>query len=219
MAGNAQSNLRSLNTTFRANAPQLFADVNRTKAKSMDVPLGTVFGTLQAYLGSAYVNDFTYNNRSYQVRVQAESEYRASPQDIERLDVRDSKGRMVPLSSLVEVKDKFGPSVVQRYNLYPSASINGSPAPGTSSGQALQIMEQMADSRLPPGFGYEWTGMSYQEQLAGSGQAKIFLLAVLAVFLVLAAQYESWTSPAAVIAVVPLAATRCGACAGSAKCR
>ncbi len=204
-AGNGQSNLRSLNTTFRANAPQLFADVNRTKAKSMDVPLGTIFATLQAYLGSAYVNDFTYNNRSYQVRVQAQSEFRASPQDIERLDVRDSQGRMIPLSSLVEVKDMFGPSVVQRYNLFPSASINGSPAPGTSSGQALNIMEQMAESRLPPGFGYQWTGMSYQEKLAGSGQAVIFLLAVLAVFLVLAAQYESWTSPAAVIAVVPLA--------------
>ncbi len=113
---------------------------------------------------------------------------------------------MVPLSSLVEVKEKFGPSVVQRYQLYPSASINGSAAPGTSSGQALQIMEQMADSRLPPGFGHEWTGMSFQEVKAGSGQAIIVLLAVLAVFLVLAAQYESWTSPAAVIAVVPLAA-------------
>jgi HAE1 family hydrophobic/amphiphilic exporter-1 len=205
-AGNAQSRLASLNTTFRANAPQLFAEVNRTKAKTMGVPLGNVFGTLQAYLGSAYVNDFTYNNRSYQVRVQARSEFRATPEDIERLDVRDSQGRMVPISSLVAVREKFGPSVVQRYNLYPSASVNGSAAPGTSSGQALEIMEQMADDRLPPGFDHDWTGMSFQEKLAGGGQAKIFFLAVLAVFLVLAAQYESWTSPAAVIAVVPLAA-------------
>ena len=205
-AGNGQSGLTALNTTFRANAPQLFADVDRVKAKSMDVPLQTVFGTLQAYLGSAYVNDFTYNNRSYQVRVQAESEFRASPKDIERLDVRDAEGRMIPISSIVKVRDQFGPSVVQRYNLYPSASVNGSAAPGTSSGQALLLMEQMADSRLPPGFGYEWTGMSYQEKKAASGQATVFLLAVVAVFLVLAAQYESWTSPAAVIAVVPLAA-------------
>jgi HAE1 family hydrophobic/amphiphilic exporter-1 len=205
-AGNAQSRLTSLNTTFRANAPQLFAEVNRTKAKTMGVPLGNVFGTLQAYLGSAYVNDFTYNNRSYQVRVQASSEFRATPEDIERLDVRDNQGRMVPLSSLVAVREKFGPSVVQRYNLYPSASVNGSAAPGTSSGQALEIMEQMADDRLPPGFDHDWTGMSFQEKLAGGGQAMIFFLAVLAVFLVLAAQYESWTSPAAVIAVVPLAA-------------
>jgi len=204
-AGNGQSGLAALNSSFRANAPQLFADVDRVKAKNMNVPLENVFGTLQAYLGSAYVNDFTYNNRSYQVRVQAEAEFRASAKDIENLDVRDSTGRMVPLSSIVDVRDDFGPSVVRRYNLYPSAAINGSAAPGTSSGEALRLMEQMADSRMSPGFGHAWTGMSFQEKLAGSGQAMIFLMAVVAVFLVLAAQYESWTSPAAVIAVVPLA--------------
>ena len=205
-AGNDQSNLAGLNTTFRANEPQLFADVDRVKAKAMNIPLQTVFSTLQAYLGSAYVNDFTYNNRPYQVRVQAEPQFRASPEDIEKLDVRDISGKMVPISSIVKVKEMVGPSVVQRYKLYPSASVTGSPAAGISSGQALGMMEEMADSRLPPGFGYEWTGMSLQEKQAGSGQAIIFLLAILAVFLVLAAQYESWTSPAAVIAVVPLAA-------------
>ena len=204
-AGNSQSGLAGLNSTFRANAPQLFADVDRVKAKNMGVPLNNVFGTLQAYLGSAYVNDFTYNNRSYQVRLQAEAEYRASTIDIERLDVRDETGKMIPLSSIVDVKDDFGPSVVRRYNLYPSAAINGSAAPGKSSGEALTLMEQMAESRMSPGFGYSWTGMSFQEKLAGSGQAAVFILAVVAVFLVLAAQYESWTSPAAVIAVVPLA--------------
>ena len=205
-AGNEQSGLSGLNTTFRANEPQLFADVDRVKAKSMNVPLQTVFGTLQAYLGSAYVNDFTYNNRPYQVRVQAEPEFRTSPEDIENLDVRDASGRMVPISSIVTVKEMVGPSVVQRYKLYPSASVTGSPTAGVSSGQALTLMEDMADARLPPGFGYEWTGMSFQEKQAGSGQAIVFLLAIVAVFLVLAAQYESWTSPAAVIAVVPLAA-------------
>ncbi len=205
-AGSGQSNLTGLNTSFRANAPQLFADVDRVKAKTRKVPLGGVFGTLQAYLGSAYVNDFTYNNRSYQVRVQAESQFRASADDIANLDVRDSTGRMMPLGSIVDVRDSFGPAVVRRYNLYPSASINGSAAEGTSSGEALNLMEQMAESRMPPGFGYAWTGMSYQEKLAAGGQAMVFLLAVVAVFLVLAAQYESWTSPAAVIAVVPLAA-------------
>ena len=204
-AGNGQSGLAGLNSTFRANAPQLFADVDRVKAKNMGVPLSNVFGTLQAYLGSAYVNDFTYNNRSYQVRLQAESEFRGTTEDIEELDVRDSTGEMVPLSSIVNVRDEFGPSVVRRYNLYPAASINGSSAPGTSSGEALALMEQMADSRMSPGFGYAWTGMSYQEKLASGGQGVVFLLAVVAVFLVLAAQYESWTSPAAVIAVVPLA--------------
>jgi HAE1 family hydrophobic/amphiphilic exporter-1 len=205
-AGSGQSNLTALNSTFRANVPQLFADVDRVKAKTKKVPLESVFGTLQAYLGSAYVNDFTYNNRSYQVRVQAESEFRGSSDDIADLDVRDVTGQMIPLGSIVDVQDSLGPSVVRRYNLYPSASINGSAAAGTSSGEALALMEQMAESRTPPGFGYAWTGMSYQEKLAAGGQATVFLLAVVAVFLVLAAQYESWTSPAAVIAVVPLAA-------------
>ena len=205
-AGNGQSDLAALNSTFRANAPLLFADVDRVKAKNMNVPLQTVFGTLQAYLGSAYVNDFTYNNRSYQVRVQAEAASRASTEDISHLYVRDAIGKMVPLSSIVDVRDELGPAVVRRYNLYPSAAVNGSAAPGTSSGQALQLMEEMADSRMSPGFGYAWTGMSYQEKLAAGGQAIVFFLAVVAVFLVLAAQYESWTSPAAVIAVVPLAA-------------
>ncbi len=205
-AGESQSGLTALNTTFRANVPQLFADVNRTKAKSMGVPLGTVFGTLQAYLGSAYVNDFTYNNRSYQVRLQAESLYRSSADDIIELDLRDSNGKMVPLGALVDVQENFGPAVVKRYNLYPSASVNGSPAAGFSSGAALNIMEGMAEERMSAAFDYEWTGISYQEKLAASGQASVFVLAVLFVFLVLAAQYESWTSPAAVIAVVPLAA-------------
>ncbi len=205
-AGGGQSGLAALNTTFRANVPQLFADVDRTKAKSMSVPLGSVFGTLQAYLGSAYVNDFTYNNRSYQVRVQADSQFRSSADDIIDLDVRDTAGAMIPLGAIVDVSESFGPSVVKRYNLYPSASINGSAAPGFSSGEALELMEQMAQSRMSPAFGYEWTGMSYQEKLAAGGQATVFVLAVVFVFLVLAAQYESWTSPAAVIAVVPLAA-------------
>jgi HAE1 family hydrophobic/amphiphilic exporter-1 len=204
-AGNGQSGLAELNSSFRANSPQLFADVDRVKAKNMNVPLANVFSTLQAYLGSAYVNDFSYNNRSYQVRVQAESEFRATAADIAKLDVRDSLGRMVPISSIVDVRDDFGPSVVRRYNLYPAAAINGSAAPGTSSGEALRLMEQMAEARLSPGFGFAWTGMSFQEKLASGGQAMVFLLAVVAVFLVLAAQYESWTSPAAVIAVVPLA--------------
>ncbi|MCA9073990.1 MAG: multidrug efflux RND transporter permease subunit [Planctomycetaceae bacterium] len=206
VVGTSQSGLAALNTTFRANVPQLFAEVDRTKAKTMNVPLSSVFGTLQAYLGSAYVNDFTYLNRSYQVRLQAEAEFRAKANDIQSLDVRDASGRMIPLGSLVEVRDEFGPTVVRRYNLFPSASVNGSSAPGYSSGQALELMEQVADAQLPAAFGYEWTGMSYQEKLAAGGQGAVFALAVLFVFLVLAAQYESWTSPAAVIAVVPLAA-------------
>ena len=204
-AAAGQSGLTALNSSFRANVPQLYVEVDRTKAKTMNVPLSRVFSTLQAYLGSAYVNDFTYNNRSYQVTVQAESQFRSSVDDITQLDVRDANGHMVPLGSIVTVRDDFGPAVVRRYNLYPSAPINGSASLGFSSGQALKLMEQVAESRLPPSFGYEWTGMSFQEKEAGKGQALIFGMAIIFVFLVLAAQYESWTSPAAVIAVVPLA--------------
>lgn len=205
-AGSEQSNLDAMNTSFRANVPQLFVEVDRTKAKSLNVPLSSVFSTLQTALGSAYVNDFTYNNRSYQVRVQAEPEFRKSADDIEQLDVRDTSGAMVPLGSIAAIRDDFGPDVVRRYNMYPSASVNGAAAAGISSGQGLALMEQIARGRLPDSFGFEWTGMSYQEKQAAGGQYMIFALAFVFVFLVLAAQYESWTSPAAVIAVVPLAA-------------
>ncbi len=205
-SANGQTGLVGVNSTFRANVPQLFADIDRTKAKTMDVPLGTVFSTLGAYLGSAYVNDFTFQNRSYQVRTQAEGQYRSDQDDLRRLDIRGSDGKMISMSSLVDVRETVGPTVVRRYNLYPAAAVSGAAAPGFSSGQALSLMEQSAAENLGPGFGYEWTGMSYQEKVASGGQAAILALAVLFVFLVLAAQYESWTSPAAVIAIVPLAA-------------
>jgi HAE1 family hydrophobic/amphiphilic exporter-1 len=204
--GNAQSGLTALTTTFRANVPQLFIDVDRTKVKTMNIPLSSVFDTLQAYLGSAYVNDFNRFGRTYQVNLQADQQYRVKADDIKVLDVRNSEGRMVPIGTFVDVQESFGAPIIQRYNLYPSAQINGEPATGVSSGQALQLMEQMADAKLPLSMGFEWTGMSYQEKLVSGEQYVIFLLAVVFVFLVLAAQYESWTSPAAVISVVPLAA-------------
>ncbi len=211
-AGNAQSGLTSLNTTFRASVPQLFAEIDRTKVKTLDIPLGSVFSTLQAYLGSAYVNDFNEFGRTWQVRVQAGQQFRVDADDIKRLDVRNNSGDMIPVGTFVEVQETFGPQVIQRYNLYPSAQVNGSPAPGYSSGQALTLMEQMAAEILPNTMGFAWTGMSYQEkQLSDSTKVTenpsfILLLSVVFVFLVLAAQYESWTSPAAVISVVPLAA-------------
>lgn len=205
-AGNAQSGLVAVNTTLRARVPQLFADIDRTKVKTLGIPLRTVFNTLQAYLGSAYVNDFNKFGRTWQVRVQADHQFRVAPEDIERLDVRNRQGQMVPMGTLAEVRETFGAQMVQRYNLYPSAQINGEPAPGYSSSQAMALMEQMADATLPASMGYEWTGMSYQEKQVGGEQYFIFALAVVFVFLVLAAQYESWTAPAAVIAVVPLAA-------------
>ncbi len=204
--GNTQAGLRGLSTTIRANVPQLFLDINRTKVKTLNIPLNSVFNTLQSYLGSTYVNDFNLLGRIYQVRIQADHQFRVEPKDITQLDVRNVRGDMSPLGTFVDVRETVGPQVIQRYLLYPTAQINGEPAPGFSSGQAMQLMEQMADQKLPPSIGYRWTGMSYQEQEASGGQALIFGLAVTFVFLVLAAQYESWTSPAAVIAVVPLAA-------------
>ncbi|MGD9359412.1 MAG: efflux RND transporter permease subunit [Desulfobacterales bacterium] len=204
-AGNAQSGLTNLNSTFRADVPQLFAEVDRTKAKTIQVPLSSVFNTLQTYLGSYYVNDFNKFGRTWQVKVQADHRFRMEPDDIRRLDVRDAGGKMVPIGTLVSVDQILGPQTILRYNLYPSASITGEAAPGFSSGQALNLMEQMADRTLPASMGYEWTGMSFQEKKVGSEAIMVFALAIVLVFLVLAAQYESWSNPVAVILVVPLA--------------
>ncbi|MFZ2447734.1 MAG: multidrug efflux RND transporter permease subunit [Syntrophobacteraceae bacterium] len=203
--GEAQTGLAALNTTFRAGIPQIFADVDRVKVKSLNIPLSNVFTTLQAYLGSAYTNDFNLFGRTFQVRVQADHKFRATSEDIRRLDVRTNDGKMVPVGTFVKVEESLGPQVINRYNLYPSAAINGEAAPGYSSGQALKLMEQMARNKLPDTMGYEWTGMSYQEKKVGGQAFMIFGLAVLLVYLVLCAQYESWTNPAAVILVVPLA--------------
>ncbi|MBX3421492.1 MAG: multidrug efflux RND transporter permease subunit [Pirellulaceae bacterium] len=204
--GNTQSGLLGLNSTFRAEVPQVLVDVDRTKAKTMGIALSSIYGTLQAYLGSVYINDFHHNNRLYQVRAQADPKYRATADDIRQLEVRNGAGEMVPLASVVSIDDTLGPTTVRRFNLFPAAAINGSAAPGFSSGQALRVMESMADAKLPSGFGYQWTGMAFQEKLSSQGQLVVLALAVVFVFLVLAAQYESWTSPAVVIAIVPLAA-------------
>jgi len=189
--GNAQTQLAGLNTTFRMDVPQLFAEVDRTKAKTLGIPLSEVFGTLQAYLGSAYVNDFNKFGRTWQVKVQADHQFRIEARDIRSLEVRNAAGEMVPIGTLVSVDRIIGPQTILRYNLYPAASITGAAAPGNSSGQASM--------------GFEWTGMSYQEKQVGSEAIMVFALAIVLVFLVLAAQYESWSNPAAVIMVVPLA--------------
>ena len=203
--GEAQSGLASLNSTFRSGVPQLYADIDREKVKSLNLQLSDVFDTLQAFLGSAYVNDFNLFGRTYQVRVQAESAYRRTPNDVRALEVRNAKGEMVPLGTVVDVRDSIGPQIILRYNLYPTAVITGEAAQGYSSGQALVLMEEMARSKLTPAMGFEWTGISYQEKRVGSEAYLVFGLAVFLVFLVLAALYESWSSPAAVILVVPLA--------------
>jgi HAE1 family hydrophobic/amphiphilic exporter-1 len=203
--GNAQAGLVGLNTTYRVDVPQLFAAVDRTKAKTLGIPLSEVFGTLQTYLGSAYVNDFNKFGRTWQVKLQADHQFRVDPRDVRDLEVRNNAGAMVPIGTLVDVDRIVGPQTILRYNLYPTASITGAAAPGYSSGQALNMMEQLADTKLPDSMGFEWTGMSYQEKKIGSEAIMVFTLAIVLVFLVLAAQYESWTNPAAVIMVVPLA--------------
>ena len=194
----------NLNTTFRAGVPQLYVDIDREKVKSLNLPLGTVFSTLQTALGSAYVNDFNKFGRTYQVRMQAEPQFRAEPEDIERLEVRNNSGQMLPLSTVASVRKSFGPQIINRYNTYRTASITGEPAAGYSSGEALRIMEQVAEANLPNTMDYDWTGTAYQERKVGSEVYLIFSMAVLLVYLVLAAQYESWLIPAAVILVVPL---------------
>jgi len=203
--GGAQSGLAGLYTLFRADVPQIFIDVDRTKAKTLDIPLNDVFGTLQAFLGSAYVNDFNKFGRTYQVKVQAEPQFRVQAQDINQLEVRTNSGEMVPIGTLVDVEDSLGPQVVFRFNLYPAATIGGAPAPGYSSAQALVLMEQMANTKLPPSVGFEWAGISFQEKQVGGEATLIFALALTLVFLVLAAQYESWSSPAIIIMAVPVA--------------
>ena len=191
-------------SSFQINVPQLFADVDRVKAKQLGVPLATIYQTLQINLGSLYVNDFNQFGRTYQVRVQADAQFRSQPEQIAQLKVRNDKGEMIPLSSLMTVKDSYGPDRVQRYNAYVSADINGGPAPGVSSGQAQAALEKIAAEVLPKGVTFEWTELTYQEILSGNTMVLVFPLCVLLVFLVLAAQYESWTLPLAVILIVPM---------------
>jgi multidrug efflux pump len=191
-------------SSFKINVPQLFADVDRTKAKQLGVPLETIYQTLQINLGSLYVNDFNQFGRTYQVRVQADAPFRSHAEDIAQLKVRSDKGEMIPLSSLMRVKDSYGPDRVQRYNAYVAADLNGGGAPGVSSGEAQAEMEKILRETLPKGISYEWTDLTYQDILSGNTMLLVFPLCVLLVFLVLAAQYESWTLPLAVILIVPM---------------
>ncbi|MDN4055258.1 efflux RND transporter permease subunit [Massilia sp. YIM B02763] len=196
--------LQGVFSGYQINVPQLFADVDRVKAKQLGVPLSEINQTLQINLGSLYVNDFNQFGRTYQVRVQADAPFRSQREQIAQLKVRNDKGEMIPLSSLMKIKDTYGPDRVQRYNNYVAAEMNGGPAPGVSSGQAQAAMEEIAREVLPKGIAYEWTDLTYQDILAGNTMIYVFPLCVLLVFLVLAAQYESWTLPLAVILIVPM---------------
>jgi multidrug efflux pump len=204
--GNAQPGLLGLFTTFSANQPQIYVDVDRVKAQQKGVDLDVVYDTLQAYLGSAYVNDITLYNRNWQVNVQAAAKFRMKPSDVGQLKVRNAKGDMVPLSTLITVRETTGPAIVNHYNLYPSAEINGNTKPGTSSGQAIEIMDGVCKADLPTSMGRSWTELSFQQIEAGKDLLTklIFPLAVIFVFLVLAAQYESWSMPMSILLIVPM---------------
>jgi multidrug efflux pump len=191
-------------SSYQINVPQLNVDLDRVRAKQLGVSVTDVFSTLQVYLGSQYVNDFNRFGRVYQVRVQADSPFRSSTDDIGLLKTRNANGDMVPLSSLVKVTPTFGPDSVVRYNGYTAADINGGPAPGYSSGQAQAAIERIAAQTLPRGIKFEWTDLTYQQILAGNAALWVFPISVLLVFLVLAALYESLTLPLAVILIVPM---------------
>ncbi|GAB2189006.1 efflux RND transporter permease subunit [Sessilibacter sp. MAH1] len=191
-------------TSYEINSPQILADVDREKAKRMGIDLQDLFLTLQTYLGSFYVNDFNQFGRTYRVIVQADQRFRSQPEDALILQTRNNLGEMVPVGSVVELKPSYGANTVQRYNGYPSADINGKPAPGYSSGQAIAAMEEIAKEVLPPGVTYSWTEISYQQVNASGSLAPIMVLIVLLIFLVLAAQYESLNLPFVVILIVPM---------------
>lgn len=204
-AAGSQPSLQGLATTFSVRSPQLYLDIDRTKAESLQVPLSNVFETLQAYLGSSFVNLFNKFNQVFQVYIQADNRYRLQPRDIKNLYVRNQKGEMVSLGTFLDVKPVQGSELITRYNLYPAAAIFGSAAPGFSSGQAIRLMEQIAAEKLPEGIAYDWTSTSYQEKKVGTQAYFVYALAIVLVYMVLAALYESWTSPGAVMLVVPVA--------------
>jgi multidrug efflux pump len=196
--------LAGLYSSFQVNVPQLYADIDRTKARQLGVPVTDVFDTMQIYLGSLYVNDFNRFGRTYSVRVQADAPYRARAEDVGLLKVRSATGEMVPLSAMMNVRPSFGPERAMRYNGFLAADINGGAAPGFSSGQAQDAVERIAAETLPAGIGYEWTDLTYQEILAGDSTLLVFPIAILLVFLVLAALYESLVLPLSIIMIVPM---------------
>jgi hydrophobe/amphiphile efflux-1 (HAE1) family protein len=190
-------------TTFTANEPQLWLDLDRERAKLLGVPINDAFQALQTYLGGLYLNDFNLYGRTFRVLMQAESQFRQTPEDLQRFYVRSTSGKMIPVSEMVTLTGANGPLVINHFNILSSADILGGPAPGFSSGQALQAMEEVATKVLPPGFSYAWTTMAFQEKQAAGTAGPVFIFAVVLVFLLLAAQYESWSVPLAIVLSVP----------------
>ena len=202
--GNQTPGLVGLFTMFRADTPQFYIDIDRAKCKTMGVPLNEVFTALQTYLGGYYVNDFNEFDRTWQVNLQADTDFRIRPATARQIKVRNLHGDMVPLGAVASFKDSSGPQMINRYNMFPAAPINGAWPPGTSSGQAVQSMQRLCREDLSPSMGYEWTDLTYQEIKAGNTALFIFPLCILAVFLVHSAEYESWSLPLAIILIVPM---------------
>lgn len=203
-AANQAPETTSVFTFFETGTPQLYLDIDREKAERLGVPVSNVFEALEVYLGSAFVNDFNYLGRTFRVTAQADAPFRLTPEDAMNIRVRNNNGDMVPIGSIATAQDISGPSRVPRYNLYPAAALIGAASPGYSSGEALDKMEELAAQVLPDGIGFEWTEIAYQERQTGDTAIFAFVLAVLFVFLLLAAQYESWTMPLAIILIVPM---------------
>ncbi|MEM6867060.1 MAG: efflux RND transporter permease subunit, partial [Cyanobacteria bacterium P01_C01_bin.121] len=197
--------LTAVFSTYAASTPQIVIDVNRDQAKALNVNISDIFSTLQTNLGSRYVNDFNLQGRTYRVFVQADEQYRSTPSDIEKLYVRSQTGDLVPMGNLIETADTTGAQTINHYNLFRSIAINGQPAEGVSSGAAIEAMERVAEQVLPAGFGYEWSGTALEEIEGGNQAPIIFSLGIILVFLVLAAQYESYVDPVIILFAVPLA--------------
>src|SRR5205807_1113058 len=202
--GNKTADLQGLFNGSGANTPWLYLDIDRTKCMALGVQVSDVFNTLQVYLGSYYVNNFNEFGRTWQVNVQADPKFRAQVTDIRQLQVRNNQGQMIRLGTLLDVRDTSGPVMVMRYNLYEAAAVTGDAAPGTSSGTAVDLMQQVANQELPQAMASEWTELAFLQLQAGNTAMWFFGLSVVFVFLVLAAQYESWKLPLAVILVVPM---------------
>jgi HAE1 family hydrophobic/amphiphilic exporter-1 len=203
-AANQEPGLANVFSVFNTRTPKIYADIDLVRAEILGVTPERVFETLEVYLGSRYVNDFNYLGRIFQVRLQADGQFRQTLRDVGDLRTRSVGGGMVPLSSVASFGDRTGPYRVPRYNLYPAAEVQGSTLPGTSTGTALARMEALAERILPAGFAYEWTELALQERQVGNSGLLIFVAAAVCVFLVLAAQYESWALPLAVILIVPM---------------
>ena len=202
-AANKRPELQGVSTSFTVNAPQLFVELDREKARTLGVNVSDVFQTMQATFGSSYINDFNLYGRTFRVYTQSEKDYRARPEDLAEVYVRNKQDEMIPLTALINVKPTSGPQTVERFNNFQAAKFMGNPATGYSSGQAMTAMEEVAKEVLPDGYTIAWSGSSYQEKLVSSGGSLVFVLALVMVFLILAAQYESWSLPLTVLTAVP----------------